>query len=54
MEQNLNMEYATELALQKYKEYKEKQIKKVAKEEFEKGNISKQCYNAMMSYEVTL
>ena len=54
MEQDLNMEYATESVLQKYKEYKEKQIKKVAQEEFANGNISKQCYNAMMKYEITL
>ena len=54
MEQDLNMEYATESVLQKYKEYKEKQIKKVAQEEFANGNISEQCYNAMMKYEITL
>lgn len=48
---NLNIEYATEEMLQKFKEYKEIQIKKVAKEEFDNGNISEQCYNAMMNYE---
>ena len=54
MEQDLNMEYTTETVLQKYKEYKEKQIRKIAKEEFANGNISVQCYEAMMKYEVTL
>lgn len=51
---NLNMEYATESMLRMYKEHMENKIKKVAKEEFVNGNISKQCYNAMMHYEVTL
>lgn len=52
VKQNLNMEYATELALQKYKEYKENQIKKMAEIEFSNGNISEQCYKAMLNYEV--
>ena len=37
-----------------YKEYKESYIKKVAKEEYDKGNITKQCYEAMMNYEVEI
>lgn len=35
-----------------YKSYKEDVIKKVAKIEYDKGNITKQCYEAMMKYEV--
>lgn len=54
MEQDLNIENSSEAVLQKYKEYREKQIKRVAQEEFAKGNISEQCYEAMMKYEVTL
>lgn len=37
-----------------YKEYKESYIKQVAQEEYDKGNITKQCYNAMMSYVVEI
>lgn len=37
-----------------YKPYKEAIIKKIAKEEYDKGNITKQCYNAMMNYEVEI
>ena len=37
-----------------YKPYKEDIIKRVAKEEYDKGNITKKCYNAMMSYEVEI
>ena len=37
-----------------YKEAKEKYIKQVAKEEFSQGNITKECYNAMMNYEVEI
>lgn len=47
---NLNMEYATESMLKMYKEHMENKIKKVAKEEYDKGNISEQCYKAMMNY----
>lgn len=39
-------------AFAKYKEYKENAIKEVAKVEYEKGAISKQCYEAMFKYEV--
>ena len=52
MEQELNIEDSTEEVLQKYKEYKEKHIKRVAEEEFANGNISEQCYKAMMDYEI--
>lgn len=51
---NLNMEFATESMLQMYKEHMKNKIKKVAKEEFANGNISEQCYEAMMKYEVII
>ena len=34
--------------------HKENLIKQVAKEEYSKGNITKQCYEAMMKYEVEI
>jgi hypothetical protein len=37
-----------------YKQYKESYIKQVAQEEYSKGNITKQCYEAMMNYEVEI
>ena len=37
-----------------YKKEKESHIKQVAQEEFNNGNITKQCYNAMMNYEVEI
>lgn len=37
-----------------YKPEKEKYIKQVAQEEYDKGNITKRCYEAMMSYEVEI
>lgn len=37
-----------------YKNVKEKYIKQIAQEEYDKGNITEQCYNAMMSYEVEI
>lgn len=37
-----------------YKPYKENYIKQVAQEEFDKGNITKKCYDAMMNYEVEI
>jgi hypothetical protein len=43
-----------EEAFQAYKRYKEALIKQVAKEEYDKGNITKQCYEAMMKYEVEI
>jgi hypothetical protein len=42
------------LAFQTYKEAKELYIKQLAKEEYDKGNITKQCYNAMMNYKVEI
>lgn len=37
-----------------YKTYKEDLIKQVAEIEYEAGNITKQCYDAMMNYEVEI
>lgn len=37
-----------------YKSHKESYIKQVAQEEYSKGNITKQCYEAMMNYEVEI
>jgi len=37
-----------------YKPYKEKYIQQIAQEEFNKGNITKKCYDAMMKYEVEI
>lgn len=43
-----------EEAFQAYKEAKELYIKQVAQEEYDKGNITKRCYDAMMNYEVEI
>ena len=43
-----------EEAFQIYKEYKENIIKQVAEIEYKKGNINKQCYEAMMRYEIEI
>ena len=43
-----------EEAFYTYKKYKENLIKKIAQEEFSKGNITKQCYDSMMNYEVDI
>ena len=37
-----------------YKPYKEKVIKQIAQSEFENGNITKRCYDAMMNYQVEI
>lgn len=37
-----------------YKPYKETIIKQVAQEEYDKGNITEKCYEAMMNYEVEI
>ena len=39
---------------QGYKPYKEKIIKQVAQIEYESGNITEECYKAMMNYEVEI
>ena len=43
-----------EEAFLSYKKAKESYIKKVAEEEYANGNITKQCYEAMMKYEVEI
>ena len=43
-----------EKAFYAYKEYKERIIKEVAQEEYDKGNITQQCYEAMMNYKVEI
>lgn len=37
-----------------YKPVKEKYIKQIAQQEYDKGNISKRCYDAMLIYEVEI
>ena len=47
--------YSTpEEAFYVYKDFKEKQIKEIAEEEYSKGTIIKRCYDALMSYEVEI
>lgn len=41
-------------AFKAYKRYKENLIKQVAKQEYEKGNITKKCYEAMLNYQVEI
>jgi hypothetical protein len=43
-----------EEAFQAYKQHKEAYIKQVAQEEYNKGTISKKCYEAMMKWEVEI
>lgn len=43
-----------EEAFQVYKQHKEAYIKQVAQEEYNKGTISKKCYEAMMRWEVEI
>ena len=43
-----------EEAFQAYKSAKESYIKQIAQEEYDKGNITKQCYEAMMCYQVEI
>lgn len=51
---NLGIYRTVEQAFQAYKTYKENIIKQMAKIEFNKGNITRKCYEAMMSYEVEI
>ena len=37
-----------------YKPAKEAYIQRIAREEFNKGNITEKCYNAMMNYQVEI
>ena len=47
--------YSTaEKAFQAYKVYKEDIIKQVAEIEYKNGNITKDCYNAMINYIVEI
>lgn len=43
-----------EKAFLAYKKYKEKAIKQMAQEEYDNGNITKECYEAMMNYKVEI
>ena len=43
-----------EEAFAAYKNYKENEIKKVAQEEFDKGTITKKCYDALMNYQIEI
>lgn len=43
-----------EKAFQLYKQHKENLIKQVAQIEYDKSNITKKCYQAMMDYEVEI
>ena len=45
---------SSERAFQAYKKYKENLIKQIAEIEYDKGNITKQCYDAMMNYQVEI
>lgn len=45
---------SAENAFNAYKNFKENIIKQVAQEEYDKGNITKQCYEAMMNYQVEI
>lgn len=53
---NTHIKYcdSIEEAFQEYKEYKENLIKQTAQEEYDKGNISKKCYEAMINYQVEI
>ena len=47
--------YSTpEKAFNAYKDYKEDIIKQVAEAEYKVGNITKECYEAMITYEVEI
>lgn len=47
--------YSTpERAFQAYKKYKEMIIKQVARVEYENGNITEECYKAMLKYKVEI
>lgn len=50
----LGLYSTSDIAFNTYKIYKENIIKQVAKIEYDKGNITKQCYEAMMNYKVEI
>lgn len=51
---NIGYYYTAEDAFYAYKRYKENIIRQLAEEEYNKGTITKRCYNAMMNYEVEI
>lgn len=51
IKRELNTDVSKDI-LQSYKEYMENKIKEVAKKEYDKGNITKECYKAMISYKI--
>lgn len=52
--EHLGIYQTSKEAFQAYKQRKEFIIKQVAQEEYNIGNITKQCYEAMMNYEVDI
>lgn len=54
VKQELNINGVSEEVIQEYKQHKEKIIKRIAKEEFLNGNITEDCYNALLNYKVTI
>lgn len=54
IKQELNVNDVSEKVLQEYKEHKERIIKRIAEEEFANGNITRQCYESMIKYQVEI
>lgn len=52
--EHLGTYYDINSAFQAYKKAKESYIKQVAQEEYNKGNIIKRCYEAMINYQVEI
>lgn len=52
--QYLGVYTTAEEAFYTYKDYKEKLIRRIAQEEYDKGNITQRCYKAMMKYKVEI
>lgn len=52
--QELHIDGLPEKIILEYIKHKEKRIKQVAQEEFFNGNITEECYNALMVYQVKL
>lgn len=53
-QRHLNYYTTAEKAFIAYKEYKENVIKRIASEEFKKGTITKECYEALINYKVEI
>lgn len=53
---NIHLKYCNTIedAFKVYKDYKENLIKQVAQEEYNKGTITKRCYDAMINYKVEI